>query len=284
VKLVDSPFPGKNIRPEALDFARGQVLLREGRRLSARDVALAGAMNHAAVAVRRRPKVAILATGDELVTPGFCPGPHQIVSTNALSLSALARREGAEARDFGIVPDRLEPTIAGLQRMRSWGADVLVTTGGASVGEHDLIRAALAAQHAVLAFWKVAMRPGRPMMYGTMEGARVLGLPGNPVSAYVCGFLFLVPLLRRLSGRTDLSPPRESAELGRDLPPNDERADYLRAELDRKPDGTLVATPFPVQDSSMLLPLAKSDCLVIREPYEPPAAAGSRCEIIKLDP
>jgi molybdopterin molybdotransferase len=282
VTLVDSAFPGKNIRPEALDFARGEVLLRHGRRLSARDLALAAAMNHATVPVRRRPKVAILATGDELVTPGCNPGPHQIVSTNAFSLSALARRAGADTRDFGIVRDRLEETTAGLRRMRDWRADVLVTTGGASVGEHDLIRAALTAEGAVLAFWKIAMRPGRPMMYGSLPGARVLGLPGNPVSAYVCGLVFLVPLLRRLLALAGPGPSRESVELGRDLAANDERADYLRAKLDRKPDGTLVATPFPVQDSSMLTPLAQSDCLIIREPYETAARAGAQCVIVKL--
>jgi molybdopterin molybdotransferase len=284
VVIAGSTQPGKHIRREALDFARGQVLLHRGRRLSARDIALAAAMNHADIPVRRRPKVAILATGDELVPPGTSPGPGpgQIVSANGLALSAFTRAEGAEARDFGIVPDRIEPTVAALDRMRGWGADVLVTTGGASVGEHDLVQQALAAQGMALAFWKVAVRPGRPMMHGRIGQTRVLGLPGNPVSAYVCAFLFLTPLLRRLMGRPDLSPPTESAVLGRELGQNDERADYLRGKLERREDGTLVATAFEVQDSSMLAPLADADCLIIREPYAPALPAGSRCAILKL--
>jgi len=281
VVITGAAQPGKHIRREALDFASGQVLLGRGRRLSARDIALAAAMNHAEIPVRRRPRVAILATGDELVPPGTNPGPGQIVSANGLALSAFARAEGAEARDFGIVPDRIEPTVEALERMRGWG-DVLVTTGGASVGEHDLVQRALAAQGMALAFWKVAVRPGRPMMHGRIERTRVLGLPGNPVSAYVCAFLFLVPLLRRLIGRQDLSAAAESAVLGRELAANDERADYLRGKLERQPDGSLIATAFAVQDSSMLAPLAAADCLIIREPYAPAAPAGSRCAILKL--
>ncbi len=282
VVITGTAQPGKHVRRAALDFARGDLLLRQGRRFSARDIALAAAMNHAEIPVRRRPKVAILATGDELVPPGTEPGPGQIVSANGLTLSTFARAEGAEARDFGIVPDRVEPTVAALERMRAWGADVLVTTGGASVGEHDLVQKALAAQGMALAFWKVAVRPGRPMMHGRIEDTRVLGLPGNPVSAYVCAYLFLAPLLRRLAGRSDLVPTPESAELGRELAANDERQDYLRAKLERRPDGSLVASAFPVQDSSMLAPLAQADCLIIREPYAPAAPAGSRCAILKL--
>jgi molybdopterin molybdotransferase len=282
VVIAGSAQPGKHIRREALDFARGDVLLRAGRRLSARDIALAAAMNHAEIPVRRRPKVAILATGDELVPPGTDPGPGRIVSANGLTLSAFARAEGAEARDFGIVPDRIEPMVEALERMRAWGADVLVTTGGASVGEHDLVQQALTREGMQLAFWKVAVRPGRPMMHGRIDNTRVLGLPGNPVSAYVCAVLFLTPLLRRLAGREDLEHVVESAVLGRELPENDERADYLRAKLERRDDGVFVATAFPVQDSSMLVPLAAADCLIIREPYAPAAAAGSRCAIVKL--
>ena len=273
---------GKHIRREALDFMKGQVLLRSGRRLSARDVALAAAMNHAEIPVRRRPKAAILATGDELVLPGSNPGPGQIVSANGVALSAFARTEGAEARDFGIAPDRMQPTMEAIDAMRWWGADVLVTTGGASVGDHDLVKKALTAQGMRLAFWKVAVRPGRPMMHGEIERTRVLGLPGNPVSAYVCAFLFLAPLLRRLLGRSDWMAATESAVLGRELPENDERADYLRGKLERRTDGRLVATAFPIQDSSMLAPLAAADCLILREAYAPAAAAGSECAILRL--
>jgi molybdopterin molybdotransferase len=272
---------GRHVRARGLDFREGEALLPAGRRLRDRDVALAAAMNHARVPVRRVPRVALLATGDELVAPGTAPAPGQIVYSNGFALAALTRAEGAEVIDLGIVPDRVDATVAAIDAARRARADVLVTTGGASVGDYDLVQQSLAARGMALSFWKVAMRPGRPMMHGVLGGMRVLGLPGNPVSAYVCGYLFLVPLIRRLLGRPD-EPPTESAALGRDLPENDERADYLRSTLTRGPNG-LVATPFDVQDSSMLGLLAKADCLVIREPFAPPAAAGSPCRIVKLD-
>src|SRR5215470_3995440 len=273
---------GRNVRLEGLDFKSGETPLAKHRRLSARDLALAAALNHSTVPVHRRPSVALFATGDELVPPGSTPGPGQIVYSNGFALAALARAEGAEVVDLGIVPDRLDATIAAIDAATRARADVLVTTGGASVGDYDLVQQSLAAHGMALSFWKVAMRPGRPMMHGVLGGMRVLGLPGNPVSAYVCGYLFLVPLIRRLLGRPDAEPPTQSAVLGRDLPENDERADYLRSTLTQGRDG-LVATPFCVQDSSMLRLLAKADCLVIREPFAPPAPAGSPCRIVKLD-
>jgi molybdopterin molybdotransferase len=238
-------------------------------------------MNHPFVPVHRRPKVAMFATGDELVPPGVEPGPGQIVSSNTFAFAALVRAEGAEAGDFGIVADRLDDTVAAIRRAREYGADILVTSGGASVGEYDLVLKAFAAEGMELSFWKLALRPGRPLMHGRLGAMQVLGVPGNPVSAFVCGLLFLVPLMRRLAGRRDLAMPTESALLGCDLPPNDERADYLRATLTETPEG-LVASPFPVQDSSMMAPLAKADCLLIREPYEPAAKAGGRCKIVKF--
>jgi molybdopterin molybdotransferase len=280
--IVNTPAAvGKNVRPAGLDFQKGQVGLRKGRHLTGRDVALAAAMNYPAVPVHRRPKIAIVATGDELVPPGTEPGPGQIVHSNVFALAAVAQREGATSLDLGILPDRLDETILGVRRARDAGADVLVTSGGASVGDYDLVQPALAAEGLALAFWKVAVRPGKPLLSGRLGAMRVLGLPGNPVSAYVCSVLFLAPLIRRLSGRGDLGPETESAVLGRALPANDERADYLRASLARA-DGTWVATPFPVQDSSMLTPLAGADCLVIRAPFAPPAEAGTACQIVKL--
>lgn len=282
VVIKTSCAVGKHVRAPALDFARGSVLLRKGRRLSDRDLALAAGMNHPVVGVHRRPRLAILATGDELVAPGTNPARGQVVYSNGFAIAALARREGAEVADFGILPDRIEPTVAAIERVRQSGADILVTTGGASVGDYDLVKRSLEAQGMVLSFWKVAMRPGRPLIHGRIGATYVLGLPGNPVSAYVGAFLFLVPLIRKLCGRSDLLAPLEYAVLGRDLAANDERADYLRAQLETRADGTLVATPFALQDSSLLVPLAEADCFVVREPHAAAASAGAACDIIRL--
>ena len=282
VVIAASSGKGKHVRAKGLDFQRGAALLAKGRRLSDRDLALAAAMNHPTVPVHRRPKVAVLATGDELVMPGATPGFGEIVYSNGYATMALARREGCEVADLGIVPDRLPETVAAVRRARDVGADILVTSGGASVGDYDLVQEALAAEGLALSFWKVALRPGRPMMHGRLGAMHVLGLPGNPVSSYVCAVLFLVPLLRRLAGRADVTTAIDVARLGCDLPSNDERADYLRATLAPGPDGVPVATPAPVQDSSMLTKLARADCLLIREPHAPAAKAGEPCSIITL--
>ena len=281
VAVTTSSAKGRHIRVAGLDFKPGAVLLSKGTRLTARDLALAAAMNHPTLPVHRAPKVAVLATGDELVMPGTEPGFGEIVYSNGYATMAMARGEGCEVVDLGIVPDRLDDTIAAVRRARDAGADLLVTSGGASVGDYDLVQKALAAEGLALSFWKVALRPGRPMMHGRLGAMHVLGLPGNPVSAFVCSVLFLVPLIRRLAGRSDIEPRIESAVLGCDLPANDERADYLRATLTQGPGGE-VATPFPQQDSSMLVPLAKAQCLLVREPHDPAARAGSRCNILKL--
>jgi molybdopterin molybdotransferase len=220
---------GRNVRKAGLDFTRGDVLLRRSHQLTARDLILAAGMNHPTVPVHRRAKVGVLATGDELVPPGSEPGPGEIVYSNGFGLSALARSEGGEVLDLGIAPDRIDATAAAIRRAREARCDVLVTMGGASVGDHDVVQRALAAEGLELAFWKIALRPGKPMMHGRLGGMQVLGLPGNPVSSFVCAVLFLVPLLRRLAGRLDINAEIEDAALGRDLPENDERADYLRA-------------------------------------------------------
>jgi molybdopterin molybdotransferase len=194
---------------------------------------------------------------------------------------ALVRSEGAEAIDLGVVGDRVEDIVAAIRQARDADADVLVTTGGASVGDHDLVQKALAAEGLSLSFWRIALRPGRPTMHGRLGAMQVLGLPGNPVSSYVCAFLFLVPLIRTLAGRQDIELATSEAKLGRDMPENDERQDYLRATLADGPDGP-IATPLPAQDSSLMAPLAKADCLLIREPHAPAAPAGSPCVILKL--
>ncbi|MGC2778023.1 MAG: gephyrin-like molybdotransferase Glp, partial [Bradyrhizobium sp.] len=282
VVINEAAIKGRHIRPAGVDFRQGMVLLEAGRRLSDRDLSLAASMNHPALPVRRRPKVALLATGDELVMPGTTPGPGQIVYSNGYALRALVRSEGATAIDLGIAADTLPATVAGIRRAREAEADILITTGGASVGDHDLVKQALDAEGVDMAFWKIAMRPGKPMMHGRLGGLRVIGLPGNPVSSYVCAILFLVPLIRRLLGREQLHLPRETALLGRELGANDVREDYLRARLEERPDGTLIATPVTQQDSSLLGNLALSQALVIRPAFAPKAAAGSRCEIMRL--
>jgi molybdopterin molybdotransferase len=238
-------------------------------------------MNHPRLKVHKRPKVAVLGTGDELVPPGSTPREGEIVFSNGFALAALARLNGAEVHELGIVRDRVEDIAAAVRHARQLNADILVTTGGASVGEHDLVQRALATEGLELSFWRVALRPGRPVMHGRLEGMQVLGVPGNPVSSYVCSFLFLVPLIRTLAGRKDIAHLPENAWLGSDLPANDERADYLRATLQPGPNGPLV-TPLPAQDSSLMAPLAKADCLLIREPHAPAAPAGSDCVILKL--
>jgi molybdopterin molybdotransferase len=281
VEVEKASTKGRHIRVQGLDFKAGEILLRAGHRLTARDLALAAGMNHPLVPVHRQPKVALFATGDELVPAGALPAPGQIVSSNSFALAALARAEGADVADLGIVADQLDATIAAVRRARELRADILVTSGGASVGDYDLVQKAFAAEGMTLSFWKLALRPGRPLMHGWLGAMQVLGVPGNPVSAYVCGVLFLVPLLRRLAGRTDLALATESAALGCDLRENDERTDYLRATLTADRQG-LTAIPFPVQDSSMMAPLAKADCLVIRDPYAPAAKAGSACRIVKF--
>jgi molybdopterin molybdotransferase len=282
VTVFASSPPGKHIRCAGLDFRQGEVLLPRGRRLTERDLMLAAAMSHPMLPLHRRPRVAVLGTGDELKPPGAKLGAGEIIYSNGFAVAAMARAEGAEVIDLGVVPDRIDDIVAAIRKARDHLADILSTSGGASVGEHDLVQKALTAEGMQLSFWKVAMRPGRPLMHGRLGGMHVLGVPGNPVSAFVCSLLFMVPLIRRLSGRRDIETPIESGVLGCDLPANDERADYLRSALARTPDGRLIATPFSVQDSSMMAALARADCLVIREPYAPPAKAGSPCAILKL--
>jgi molybdopterin molybdotransferase len=282
ITITEIAVAGRHIRPAGVDFRKGDVLLAKGKRLSDRDLSLAAGMNYPELAVRRRPKVALLATGDELLMPGATPGPGQIVYSNGYALRALARAEGAETIDLGIAADTVEATTSGIRRAREAGADILVTTGGASVGDHDLVKRSLEAEGVAIAFWRIAMRPGKPMMHGRLDAMRVIGLPGNPVSSYVCAFLFLVPLIRKLSGRADIHHARATALLGRDVVANDLREDYLRARLEMREDGALIATPVNHQDSSLLANLAAARALVIRAPFAPKAEAGSPCDILRL--
>jgi molybdopterin molybdotransferase len=282
ITITEAAIAGRHIRPAGVDFRTGDILLTAGTRLTDRDLSLAAGMNYPELPVRRRPKVAILATGDELVMPGSIPGPGQIVYSNGFALRALARQEGAETIDLGIAADTVGATTHGIRRARDSGADILVTTGGASVGDHDLVKQSLEAEGVTMAFWQIAMRPGKPMMHGRLGAMRVIGLPGNPVSSYVCGFLFLAPLIRALSGQKVILHARDTARLGRDIAANDRREDYLRARLEARSDGALIATPVAHQDSSLLGNLAAAQALVIRAPFAAAAKAGSACDIFRL--
>jgi molybdopterin molybdotransferase len=280
VIIVNAPVsPGQFVRPEGLDFKTGQTLLENGTVLSARALGLCAATGSSTLNVARRPRVAILATGDELVPPGTEPGPAQINASNGVAIAALVRVHGGEAIDLGIASDTIEAIRDGAQRARDQDADILVTTGGASVGERDLVRQALGEEGLALDFWRIAMRPGRPMMAGSLGTMRMLGFPGNPVSAHVCAFLFLVPLIRALLGQNAVHHSAEDARLGAALTANDHREDYLRASLQ---DG--VATPAQRQDSSMMKILAEADCLIVRPVNDPSRNAGDPCKIIRFGP
>jgi molybdopterin molybdotransferase len=270
--------PGHHVRSAGLDFRAGEVGLRAGRRLSARDIGLAAAMNRPWLMVHRKPRIAILPTGDEVVMPGDPVGPHQIVSSNGLALAALVSQCGGIPLQLPIAPDNADA----LQRIAAAavGADFLVTTGGASVGEHDLVRDALGASGLALDFWKIAMRPGKPLMVGRYRDTPMMGLPGNPVSSLVCGLLFLKPAIERFIGLAIADAPALRARLAVALAANDRRQDYLRATLSRASDGTLEVRPFGKQDSSMMSLLARSDCLVVRPPLAPAAQAGDSVEIV----
>lgn len=281
VRVLEPVQAGTYLRPAGLDFRAGEVGAPAGKRLTSRDIGLAAAMNVPWLTVYRRPRVAILATGDEVVMPGEPLRANQIVSSNGPALAAFVRAQGGEPLLLGIAEDS-EESLTRLAR-GAQGADLLVTTGGASVGKHDLVRGALAREGLDLDFWKIAMRPGKPLMFGRIGGTPMIGLPGNPVSTLVCGVLFLAPVLARLQGEENPRPPRETAILGADLGENDRREDYLRGRLETAADGSRRATAFQRQDSSMLATLARADCLIVRPPHAPPAPAGSEIEIVPLE-
>ena len=271
---------GRYVRPAGLDFRAGEVGLEAGRLLSARDVGLAAAMDRPWLRVHRRPRVALLATGDEVVLPGDPRGPYQIVSSNGFSLAAFVQACGGQAIHLGIAPDdaaALETLVEGAR-----GADLLVTTGGVSVGEHDLIRDALDRKGLDLDFWRIAMRPGKPLLFGRIGATPILGLPGNPVSSLVCATLFLRPAIAVMLGRKAGDQAPETAILGADLGANDRRQDYLRARIEVDSAGRRRAVPFARQDSSMLATLAQADCLIVRGPLAAPAKAGEVVEIVPL--
>ncbi|MCW4461345.1 molybdopterin molybdotransferase MoeA [Sphingomonas sp. BT-65] len=266
--------PGRNVRAAGLDFREGETLIAPGEHLTPVRIALAASAGHAALAVRRRVRIAIAATGDELRPAGAPLGPGELPESNGAMLAAMLAHLPVEIEDLGILPDRrdiLEAAFAAVS------ADILVTTGGASVGDHDLVRPSLEAAGAAIDFWKVAVRPGKPMMAGRLGDTVVIGLPGNPVSAFVTARLFLLPLVAHLSGGADPLPATRTATLGEPLPANGPRADYMRAA---HREGRVVAAA--IQDSSMLRTLARADCLIVRAPHAPAANPGDSVEILDI--
>ncbi|WP_210324326.1 molybdopterin molybdotransferase MoeA [Aestuariivirga litoralis] len=279
VEVLDAPAPGRNIRVRGLDFKKAEVLVPAGTKLTARDLGLAAAGNAAMIRVRKKPRVAILTTGDELAAIGTAPRWDQITSSNNQALSALVTAMGAEAIDFGVVRDDLKATTAAVKK--AFNADILVTTGGASVGDHDFVQEALKRAGVKIDFWKIALRPGKPFMFGTKGKLRVLGMPGNPVSAIMCSLVFLKPLLHVMDGL----PPDTgfgTARLAIDLPANDHRQDYMRARISNADDGTLLVTPATKQDSSMQRVMREADCMVVRPPHAPALEAGALVPILRF--
>jgi molybdopterin molybdotransferase len=282
IRVREGADRGRFIRPAGLDFSEGDLLLPAGRALDSAALGLAAAAGHPSLSVRSKPLVAILATGDELVLPGEPVGPDQIVASNSFSLAAIVEAAGGKVLDLGIARDNYTDLAERIGRARSADADVLITLGGASVGAHDLVQEALTRAGMELGFWKIAMRPGKPMMMGRLGRMVAVGLPGNPVSSIVCGHLFVVPLIETLLGLPEPDRDRsEPAITGIDMPANDEREDYLRSDLLHSTAGWIVA-PFPRQDSSMLGTLARAKALTIRPPFAEPAKQGDPCRIIRL--
>ena len=271
---------GHYIRPAGLDFLEDEVGLVAGQIMTARDVGFAGAMNVPWLMAHRKPRIAILATGDEIAMPGDPLGPNQIVSSNSLTLAAFVKARGGEPILLGIAPDDRDALKAMAAGAR--GADLLVTTGGASVGDHDLVQSVLGELGFELDFWRIAMRPGKPLIFGNIGDTPVLGLPGNPVSTVVCAIIFMLPAIEAMLGVTAVRQPRPTARLKTPLGQNDRREDYLRATLEHDDNGGLLAVPFGKQDSSMLSRMAKADCLIIRAPHAPAAAAGDVVEYLPI--
>lgn len=272
---------GRHVRPRGQDFVEGEEVLPAGTLMDAGNLIVAAAMNHDRVDVHARPLVAIVATGDELVPLGTMPGPDQIVASSLYGVAHLARQAGADILDLGIAADDRGEILSAVEKARQAGADAIVTLGGASVGDYDLVQPALVAAGMELDFWRIAMRPGKPLMVGSLGHARVLGLPGNPVSSMVCALLFLEPLVARLARRP--APCRlRPAVTATALPANDRRQDHLRATLRRREDGTLEATSYGKQDSSQMKIFARSDGLIVRPPNAPPLEAGAACMVLAL--
>ncbi len=286
VTLLEDVEKGRHIRLSGLDFRDGECLLQTGHVLDPASLSLAAASGHAKLQVYTQPRTAILATGNELVPAGTVPAADQIVSSNSYGVAEIVRRNGGIAEDLGIVPDDLAEIEQSIRNVAASDADILITLGGASVGDHDLVHKALINCGVDLGFYKIAMRPGKPLMFGTLardakKPLLVLGLPGNPVSSLVCSYVFLAPLVARLAGKTPMTRIA-STILAQDMAENGNRRDYARATLAYDSNGELLATPLPVQDSSMLTVITRADGLLIREPFAKAAKRGDRCPILLI--
>ncbi len=280
ITVNEAVLGGRHIRRKGQDFTAGDAVIPQGRRLTARDIGLAAAANHPWLAVHRRPRIAILATGDEIALPGEPIPLGGIVSSNSHALAAFVRAAGGEPMVLPIARDSSEAIAAAADAAD--GADMLVTTGGASVGDHDLVVDGLKKRGLEVDFWKIAMRPGKPLMHGHLGATPVVGLPGNPVSALVCAVVFLVAAIDRLAGGMGRPAQPVSAVLGGALGANDHRADHLRATLTPSTDGRPIVTAFDRQDSAMLRRLALADAIILRPPHAPALEAGATVEAILL--
>lgn len=273
--------PGRHIRPRAQDFAEGDVVLNAPLRLGPRHIGLLAAMDRPWLDVFRRPRVAILSTGDEIVLPGEPRGPAQIVSANGPALAAFVSARGGEPVHLGVVKDDRDALASMAEAARD--CDLLITSGGVSVGDHDLVRKALGDAGLDVTFHRIAMRPGKPLMFGHLGDTPVLGLPDNPVSALICAMLFLGPALDRRQGLSGDPPVPSLAILGAAVPENGGRQDYMRAVLSDNGDGTATVTPIFAQDSSMIGALANSDAVIVRPPGAPAADAEEAVPVLRLD-
>ncbi len=280
VSVKEQTLHGKNIRPAGQDFKAGETILIAPRRLSARDIGLLAAMNVPEIRAYRRPRVGVLSTGDEIVLPGETPGSGQIFSANGPGLCAFVQSAGGEPVHLGVVPDDASALLETVSNAKD--LDMIVTSGGVSVGDHDLIKQSLVSEGLNVSFHKIAMRPGKPLLFGDFMGLPFMGLPGNPVSAMVCALLFLGPAIDVLSGLPGDAPKTVPAILDTPLAENDGREDYIRALSSSHDGGHLHVSALPRQDSAMVAALAKSDALIVRPPNAPAAAAGQHVPIICL--
>lgn len=280
VTFTEAAEPNRHIRPGGLDFVSGESTIPAATLLTPRHLALAAGMNAVWARVARKPSVAILATGDEIKLPGDELGPGQIIGSSGIGVAAYVRECGGEATVLDVAADSKEALVEAARQAR--GADILVTLGGASVGDHDLVQDALAEEGLDVDFWRIAMRPGKPLMFGRLGPQLVLGLPGNPVSTMVCALLYLGPLIAKMLGAPETAPKTVAARTATALRANDRRQDFVRARLERDSDGGLLATAFSVQDSSMMSTFADADGLILRAPHAPAVEAGAAVEVILL--